>query len=100
MMLYNGDCDQPAVIYSKSFSVLICQPELNEAKQSGHVTGHTTEIHNLIGAPVDVVDFKSDQSMLGVALGSYGGITEGFKVIKISCIYVIFFFSFFPELCH
>lgn len=79
-MLYNGNCDIPSVIYSKVFSVYLYQPQLTETKQSGHVTEHVTEIHNLIGAPVDVVDFKTDQSVLGVALGAYGGLTEGFKV--------------------
>ena len=80
MMLYEGNYDIPAVIFCKEFSVQLYQPQLPGTRHSSHVTDQVTEIHNLIGAPVDVVDFKTDKSILGVALGSYGGLMDGFKV--------------------
>ncbi|XP_045173607.2 F-box/WD repeat-containing protein 8-like isoform X2 [Mercenaria mercenaria] len=80
MMLYNGDCDIPAVIFSKAFSVHLYQPQLLGTSHDSHVTECMTEIHNMIGAPVDIVDYKTDQSVLGVALGSYSGLMDGYKV--------------------
>ncbi|KAL4223809.1 regulation of transcription factor catabolic process [Mactra antiquata] len=75
--LYNSDDFQiPPVIYAHDFIVHMYRPVQEGTKYVDHVT----EIHNLIGAPVEVIDFKTDQSVLGVGLGSYGAMVDGFRV--------------------
>lgn len=82
MILYDTGCDISAVIFSKDVSVHLYQPQNQGTSQTSHVTDDVTEIHNLIGCTVDVIDVKTDQSILGVATGSswYDGVADGFKV--------------------
>lgn len=76
--LYQTDCDIPTVIYALHNSVR--QYALHSR---GHgYSGEVTEIHNVFGASVDVIDYKASQSLLGVALGpeSWGDNDAGLKV--------------------
>ncbi|XP_052799531.1 F-box/WD repeat-containing protein 8-like [Mya arenaria] len=57
--------DIPSVIYSKQNAIYM--HTLNP--QGSAYVGSTSELHNIYGASVDRVDFKVDQSLLGVALG-------------------------------
>lgn len=65
------------VVYSRKFSAYIFQPKSQNTTES---YGQVTEIHNLIGAPISTVDFKTDQSLLGIGLESYGGLVDGFRI--------------------
>lgn len=95
MKFFPVDCDIPSVIFSLQHSVRVYTLHTTGSGYSGE----TTEIHNVFGTAVDMIDYKVNESMLGVALGpeSWGGNDAGLKVNESTLITKFLTFSFFQQ---